>query len=167
MSPHDAFLHAVLTDPTDDLPRLVYADYLDETGDPARAEFIRVQCELAKLTKDAPERPPLVEREQALLDENKERWAVPLAGPVGWMPHQVRFRRGFVEEVELRNQGNWRPDGLSEFLDSPLVAVTKLILSSNDGDDLQSAELARDLLAHRRLEYPSFPRWRTVHLVLC
>lgn len=41
-------LAAVLARPEDDLPRLVFADYLDENGEPERAEFVRVQCELAK-----------------------------------------------------------------------------------------------------------------------
>jgi len=36
-----SLLDAVLENPDDDLPRLVYADYLDEHGDPKRAEFIR------------------------------------------------------------------------------------------------------------------------------
>jgi uncharacterized protein (TIGR02996 family) len=47
-----ALLAAIWAAPHDDLPRLVYADWLDESGDPAkaaRAEFIRVQCELAKM----------------------------------------------------------------------------------------------------------------------
>ena len=45
----DALLAAVRADPDADLPRLVYADHLDDTGDVDRAEFIRVQCELARL----------------------------------------------------------------------------------------------------------------------
>jgi uncharacterized protein (TIGR02996 family) len=52
MTTEEALLAAVWASPHDDLPRLVYADWLDETGDPAkaaRAEFIRVQCELARL----------------------------------------------------------------------------------------------------------------------
>jgi uncharacterized protein (TIGR02996 family) len=48
MSDDTAFLHAVIEHPDDDGPRLVYADWLDEQGDP-RGEFIRVQCELARL----------------------------------------------------------------------------------------------------------------------
>ena len=48
MSHDDAFLAAIVDRPDDDLPRLVYADYLDETGDAERAEFIRVQCDLAR-----------------------------------------------------------------------------------------------------------------------
>jgi uncharacterized protein (TIGR02996 family) len=44
-----ALLRAVCHSPADDAPRLVYADWLDEHGRPERAEFIRVQCELARL----------------------------------------------------------------------------------------------------------------------
>jgi uncharacterized protein (TIGR02996 family) len=39
----DALLAAVLAEPDDDGPRLVYADWLEEHGQPARAEFVRVQ----------------------------------------------------------------------------------------------------------------------------
>lgn len=41
------FLAAILETPDDDFPRLAYADFLDERGQAARAEFIRVQCALA------------------------------------------------------------------------------------------------------------------------
>jgi uncharacterized protein (TIGR02996 family) len=47
-----AYLRAVCWSPLDDGPRLVYADALDERGDAARAEFIRTQCELARLESD-------------------------------------------------------------------------------------------------------------------
>ncbi len=40
------FLRAICESPDDDLPRLVYADRLEELGECERAEFIRVQCEL-------------------------------------------------------------------------------------------------------------------------
>lgn len=43
------FLAAIIADPLDDVHRLVYADWLEEHDQPERAEFIRVQCELAKL----------------------------------------------------------------------------------------------------------------------
>lgn len=43
------FLQAICSKPLDDTPRLVYADWLDDHGEPERAEFIRVQVELAKL----------------------------------------------------------------------------------------------------------------------
>ena len=50
MDQGEAFHRAICERPEDDLPRLVYADFLDETGDPvaaAWAEFIRVQVEIA------------------------------------------------------------------------------------------------------------------------
>ncbi len=54
MTTHDALMAAVLASPDDDLPRLVYADHLDERdgpGDRERAEFIRTQVELARIRK--------------------------------------------------------------------------------------------------------------------
>lgn len=42
-----ALLAGVLAEPAEDAPRLVLADFLQEQGEEARAEFIRVQCELA------------------------------------------------------------------------------------------------------------------------
>ena len=54
MTDEAAFLAAVRAAPDDDLPRLVYADWLDEHGEADRAEFIRVQCELAGLACEVP-----------------------------------------------------------------------------------------------------------------
>ncbi len=43
----DSFIAGICESPADDLPRLVYADWLEEHGEADRAEFIRVQCALA------------------------------------------------------------------------------------------------------------------------
>ena len=43
-SEHGAFLDAICREPADDTARLVYADYLEEHGEPERAEFVRRQC---------------------------------------------------------------------------------------------------------------------------
>ena len=48
MSDATALLAAIRAAPDDDAPRLIYADWLDEHGQPERAEFIRVQIELAR-----------------------------------------------------------------------------------------------------------------------
>ena len=70
MSPAEKpFLDAILAHYQDDGPRLVYADFLDETGDPAdtaKAELIRVQVALAKLPPDHPRRSQLANREHEL-----------------------------------------------------------------------------------------------------
>lgn len=66
---HEAFLRAIFDAPDDDTPRLVYADFLEDNGNPDRAELIRVQCRLAAGT--APFRPgedrELRQRERELL----------------------------------------------------------------------------------------------------
>lgn len=47
MTDRAAFVAAIEADPDSDLPRLVFADWLEDHGDPERAELIRVQCEYA------------------------------------------------------------------------------------------------------------------------
>jgi uncharacterized protein (TIGR02996 family) len=47
MPEREAFLAAIAAAPADDLPRLVFADWLDENGDPERAAFIRAQVRRA------------------------------------------------------------------------------------------------------------------------
>jgi uncharacterized protein (TIGR02996 family) len=102
MSQEQAFLEAIVESPADDLPRLAYADWLDEQGTPsgrARADFIRTQFAMEGLPPDDPRRPQLVERERELLVVHGEEWAAPLRErgmAEGW-----RFRRGFVEEVKI------------------------------------------------------------------
>jgi uncharacterized protein (TIGR02996 family) len=96
VSQHEAFLHAIIEAPDDDSPRLVYADWLEDNGDPARAEFIRVQCRLAALDEDDPERLALQAREYDLLADHWGAWAAPLIGRV----RRWQFRRGFVEQIK-------------------------------------------------------------------
>lgn len=48
-------LKAIAAAPDDDLPRVVYADWLDEHGDAGRAAFIRAQIEMAKHEKNSPQ----------------------------------------------------------------------------------------------------------------
>src|SRR5262245_20887851 len=93
MTPDDTLLQAILDDPDDDGVRLVYADFLEEHGQPAKAEFIRVQIELAR----DPRRGDLEARERALLKEHEEEW---LARYGEWA-HFPEFHRGFVWGVML------------------------------------------------------------------
>ena len=62
MSTELAFLAAIRAHPADDLPRLVYADWLEEHGQSERAEFIRVECEAAMIDRDSPAYPALLGR---------------------------------------------------------------------------------------------------------
>ena len=94
MDEHLAFLQAILADPDDDAPRLVYADWLEERGDP-RAEFIRAQCAANGLPFGDPERARLRKRAGALLARHEAEWV----GDVPRYARSWRFRRGFVEQV--------------------------------------------------------------------
>ena len=90
MTDRIAFLHAIARRPDDDLPRLIFADWLDEHGEPDRAEFIRLQC-LATPT-DADSR-----RIEELETMHRAAWVEPLAGTF----FRAEFRRGFVDHAVL------------------------------------------------------------------
>jgi uncharacterized protein (TIGR02996 family) len=50
-STRDALYAAILAYPDEDTPRLVYADYIEEQGETACAEFIRLQCQLGQMNE--------------------------------------------------------------------------------------------------------------------
>jgi uncharacterized protein (TIGR02996 family) len=116
MTDAQALLLAVCADPDNIGLRLVYADFLEERGDP-RADFIRVQCELANLDEDEGEdrRTALEEQELALLNRHGSAWVNELE-----LGRQFcKFRRGFVEFSTM---------GAAEFLASAerLLSATPL-----------------------------------------
>src|SRR5947199_5771038 len=104
--PDDPFLRAILDAPDDELPRLIYADWLDERGDPDRAEFIRLQVELARLPVRDPLRKPLTEREAELMNAHGPDWLDP---PDDFLANWY-FVRGFLE-VGLSVRAFLRPAG--------------------------------------------------------
>lgn len=103
MSDEDALLAAIAAHPEEDTPRLVYADWLDEHGQPIRAEFIRVQIAIAQkehLPRAILNRyVDLFKRNQELLDNHCHE----LLGPLTALPAntEIEFRRGFPSTVEL------------------------------------------------------------------
>jgi uncharacterized protein (TIGR02996 family) len=92
-----ALFAAILKNPREDTPRLAYADWLDENGDPSRARFIRLQYEIEKLPPIGPKASKAKKEEEALLKKHEKEWAGEIAGLVG----KYKFRRGFVEFVRL------------------------------------------------------------------
>jgi uncharacterized protein (TIGR02996 family) len=102
MTPDNPLLNAVLAQPDDDTLRLAVADWFAENDDEPRAEFVRVQIELARGVKKGARRQLLERREKGLLAANKARWVAPLVAALG--PGRWRgwvFRRGFVECFQL------------------------------------------------------------------
>src|SRR4051794_36091905 len=88
MPPDDAFLAAILAEPDNDAPRLIYADWLDERGDP-RGEFIRVQCQLAQYPAERPLPPELAAHWGGLYPRQEQLWQ--LHGQ-GWWDQLPRLR---------------------------------------------------------------------------
>jgi uncharacterized protein (TIGR02996 family) len=99
MNTDEEFLKLIRADLDNPAPRLVYADWLDEQGDP-QGEFIRVQCELERPGLSALKQRQLRERERELLDEHEARWLEPVAS-MKLKTAEWKFRRGFVEEVTI------------------------------------------------------------------
>ncbi len=147
---HDrAFLQAIREAPDDDGPRLVYADWLDDHGQPERAEFIRVQCEQARGVEER-RAATLAQRARELLQAHWEDWVGPLRdatrprGPnfgeawlaSGYSPAGLEmFRRGFVDSLTL---------GTEEFLSRTDVLAGLLPLRSLT---LRGAERRAEALA--------------------
>src|SRR5262249_17951831 len=98
----EAFLAAIVEDPDDDTPRLVYADWLDEHDQPERAEFIRLQIELTRLTEYGEESRRLYLRERELLSAHREQWAAQI-GLVDSERGSATFTRGLVDGLELKD----------------------------------------------------------------
>jgi uncharacterized protein (TIGR02996 family) len=96
----DAFLEAILANEDDDAPRLIFADWLEESGQPERGEFIRCQCLQARLPRGDDRREELRMRYRLLLKRHGRRWAGPL-GP--WLCGGT-FRRGFLDKVTVPAQ---------------------------------------------------------------
>ncbi len=155
MTHDEAFLQAIIDDPADDTPRLIYADWLDENawrvadgkarkgttsaGDEAaahgdestvraRAEFIRIQCELAchclplspavngvrsaplclacvRETQRPDEHTGVRRRERELFLRHCHEWMPPTLEELRLVPALsgggANFRRGFVAEISL------------------------------------------------------------------
>jgi uncharacterized protein (TIGR02996 family) len=92
-----AFFDRIRDEPGEDGPRLIYADWLEENGQPDRAEFVRLQVALDRLPDDDPRRPDLRDRERVLRETNEARWTADLAPLVtGW-----EFRRGVIDSVSV------------------------------------------------------------------
>jgi uncharacterized protein (TIGR02996 family) len=109
-----ALLQAIHDDPDSDQPRLVYGDWLGERGDSA-GELITVQCALARLPQDAPERTKLTRRQNQLLKALAKQWGDGWKFTKGELEYTqrvkysaysddekllFRFARGFIDHVD-------------------------------------------------------------------
>ena len=95
MSDRDALLAAILAEPDEDTPRLVYADWLDENGQGDRAAFVRAQVEAVRAEPFGPKARAATLRADELLNRNRKEWTATIRDQVA----DLRFERGFVGHV--------------------------------------------------------------------
>lgn len=113
-------LDDIIANPADDVPRLIYADWLEDHGQDERAEFIRVQidemtkhtCKCAPALFVSPGCPtcklvkPMRSRNRSLLTKLADAfrpqvpwsWSVSIFTPTRDTPRSI-IRRGFLAEV--------------------------------------------------------------------
>ena len=94
-----AFLAAVAASPTESLPRLVYADWLDEQGDP-RGEMVRVMEEMGK-------HPVWANAYQTLRPARNRLWASLDAGWLDAMGYGKVYRPLFGK-LPVERHHRWR-----------------------------------------------------------
>lgn len=138
------FLSDILANSDDDTPRLVFADWLQENGQEARAEFIRVQVEAAGLPHWDARRIPLTWRDIALLRQHEAAWkkGLPKIKGVEW----DGFRRGFPAEVNFKRFTALRDNAAAVWAASPVeVALLPLPKKAEDVAGLPAIAGLREL----------------------
>ena len=153
MTDRDALWAAILANPDDDLPRLIYADWLDENGDKfdrLQARFIRAQVEFARTDPHGPERDRLRREVLPVEMAHAKTWAKWPAGLV----LTSRFGRGFVEEVTMYSK-RFVTEGESLFTVQPVRGVKFADMTGGRG-----VATPADLFA-----CPHLARLHTVHFI--
>jgi uncharacterized protein (TIGR02996 family) len=125
-----AMLAAVWADPADDAPRLVYADYLQEQGDP-RGEFIALQC-AARL--DAAGKA----RMRRLKQEHAHKWLGPLA-PAILEAQTTEFERGFLAKCTVCAHWSYSP----KVDDDPREQLIRTLLEHPAWSTLREIKMAK------------------------
>jgi uncharacterized protein (TIGR02996 family) len=124
MSDRDALLAAICAEPDEDTPRLAFADWCDEYGEPDRAAFVRAQVELARTPPWEPFAVRCKWRDQGVLTGKRFRAELPKAdgSHVAWEDRP--FRRGFGWAVQVRTLSEWAARVEPLFDREPLGRVT-------------------------------------------
>ncbi len=124
-----ALLQAIIHSPDDDLPRLVYADWLEEHGHRVQARYIRGSIHFARMLPDDPERPKLLNWLETAVRVGSRPWAAQL-GLARENPGQL-FRRGLVHTLECMDLDDLLVFGLKWFDVAPIEGL-QLHLQSFD-----------------------------------
>lgn len=98
MTDGDALKRAVIANPDDDTPRLIYADWLDENRQPDRAAFIRAQIEAARAEPFGSQARTAETKANLLLERHRLNWTQHLYGHFLQSPG---FHRGFIDHLAV------------------------------------------------------------------
>jgi uncharacterized protein (TIGR02996 family) len=144
VSDREALLRAIIEDPDDDAPRLIYADWLDEHGNADRAEFIRLQCDIYSTPMPEKHWSALVDRARTLLGNNEKLWMQELPDRTpSWSTGP--FYRGFIRQAKFESwsvlEGNWE----ELFAATPLTFVTVQTITPIELDEFLSRTETRFL----------------------
>jgi uncharacterized protein (TIGR02996 family) len=145
MRDDEALIRTIAEQPNEDTPRLALADWLDEQGGDAncaRAEFIRLQVELARLPEGARERDELRRREAELWVEHRRAWraVVPDVVGVNWRG----FDRGFLTVIDVELMNQFVKHAAVLFAAAPVQSVRILAVKPNVTEELAAVpELIR------------------------
>jgi uncharacterized protein (TIGR02996 family) len=178
MTTETAFLGDIVEHPDEDAPRLIFADWVEDRGESARAAFIRIQCELARIEPGTPRAVQLWAQEQALLARHGKglagrmvrRKLKHIGGHPTWM-----FRRGMIEAIDLSTPRLMRlSDDLYQHVPIRHLRLTQLerlgeITDFRCFDRLTGLELVGNLNTNQRglkhlCEKASLSRLRSVNL---
>ena len=170
-SDHDALFRAILASPDDDPLRLVYADWLEEFGDPQHAHFIRVQVANAQLPPWDPAwiRAECIDRTTGYPND----FSVPgVRLPRGLRWQGGMYRRGFpsavwcrgylpllrhgdelgtlapVDEVEIRTENTWDTLFLTPIVDAAWfsrIHRLRVVLATLDRASIAALHRAENL----------------------
>lgn len=121
MNERDSFMQAINARFDDDMPRLVFADWIEENDDPEHAQFIREQCELARVEPwDAIAVQYRAERRGIVPNPGYKQWLPKVDDELlGWDPEHC-FRRGFAHTLTVRQVDEFLKQADRLFHESPV-----------------------------------------------
>lgn len=163
------FADEVRVNPYDDTPRLIFADFLDDYGDPL-GQFIRTQISLNQLPKNDPARTPLELQETELLNAYGETWLAPFREMGAEGVTVSCFQRGLIENIKISAR-NFLTHGVSVCAQAPALHTIQLTHLEEAYEDFAQAELPQQIrglnlspsgISTVRREMQSWPRIRCI-----
>jgi uncharacterized protein (TIGR02996 family) len=142
MTEREALLEAVFAHPADDAPRLVYADWLDEHGEPAQAAFIRAQIELARHEPESAEHDRISDSLYGLWDHFLAELRPAVMSDLMLLPSD--YVRGFPgTAIHILQVSGFRDQSPRWWPRLPIRAITVDLTSQNVGEFVRVPYLAR------------------------